>query len=162
MRMTRWQEYFLNIALINAQMSKDPNTGVGAVIVGVGNEILSTGFNGLPRYIEDSDERLNNRDVKHDLIIHAEMNAIISAARNGARIVGGRLYVMCYDKIEQKAWGTAPCVRCASHLIQAGISTVVFGVTGYKPVKDWDKAHEMSLPLFTEAGISIIAVDMKQ
>ena len=71
----RWDRYFLDLALLNAQMSKDPSTKVGAVIVGPDREVRSMGFNGFPRGIADTRERLECREVKLDLVVHAEMNA---------------------------------------------------------------------------------------
>ena len=61
--MTKWDVRFLELAKQIASWSKDPSTQVGCVVVGPDREIRSTGFNGLPRGIEDSEERLNNREM---------------------------------------------------------------------------------------------------
>ena len=58
----KWDDRFLELAKHISEWSKDPSTKVGCVIVGEDREVRSTGFNGLPRGIDDSDERLNNRD----------------------------------------------------------------------------------------------------
>jgi len=84
----KWDRHFLGLALAHARMSKDPNTKVGAIIVGPDRELISAGFNGFPRGIEDSDERLTNRDLKLKLIVHAEMNAVLAAARHGIQLKG--------------------------------------------------------------------------
>ena len=55
--MSKWDERFLELAKQIASWSKDPSTQVGCVVVGPDREIRSTGFNGLPRGIEDSEER---------------------------------------------------------------------------------------------------------
>jgi len=81
--MTKWDVRFLELAKQIASWSKDPSTQVGCVVVGPDREIRSTGFNGLPRGIEDTEERLNNREMKYPLICHAEENAIMHAARIG-------------------------------------------------------------------------------
>jgi deoxycytidylate deaminase len=96
-----------------ARWSKDPSRGVGAVIVSPSRQIVATGFNGLPRGIEDRPERLE-RPVKYDLICHAEMNAIIQCARNGVTPVGSTMYT-----------SFAPCVHCTLSIIQSGIVRVV-------------------------------------
>ena len=77
----KWDKRFLDLAKHIATWSKDPSTQVGCVVVGPDREIRSTGFNGLPRGIEDTDERLNNREIKYPMICHAEENAIMHAAR---------------------------------------------------------------------------------
>src|ERR1700743_389657 len=77
----RWDRHFLRLALANCEMSKDPRTQVGSVIVGPDREIRSMGYNGLPRGIADSRERLHDRDLKLRLVVHGEMNAILNAAR---------------------------------------------------------------------------------
>ena len=81
--MTNWDKRFLKLAKHISEWSKDPSTKVGCVVVGPDRELRSTGFNGLPRGIEDNEERLNNREIKYPLICHAEENAIMHAARIG-------------------------------------------------------------------------------
>ncbi len=120
----RWDGFFLDIALRCAAMSKDPNTRVGAVLVGKGHHILGTGFNGLPRGIQDRPERLNDRETKNRLVVHAEMNAILAAARNGISTDGCLLFLAATDDTGA-VWGGAPCTRCTVELIQAGIKNVV-------------------------------------
>src|SRR3990172_2103187 len=75
-----WDSRFLRLAEFVAQWSKDPNTKVGAVIVDGTHRIVSLGFNGFPRGVDD-DERLRNRELKLKLMVHAEMNAILFAGR---------------------------------------------------------------------------------
>ena len=68
----KWDLRFLELAHHISQWSKDPSTKVGCVVVGSDREIRSTGFNGFPRGIEDSIERLEDREEKYPLICHAE------------------------------------------------------------------------------------------
>ena len=77
----KWELRYLEMAKLVSTWSKDPSTKVGAVIVDSDNTVISVGFNGLPRRIQDTDQRLNNRDIKLKMIIHAEINAIITAKR---------------------------------------------------------------------------------
>ena len=90
-RALKWDRRFLELTDVIARWSKDPSRGVGAVIVSPSRQIVATGFNGLPRGIEDRPERLE-RPVKYDLIVHAEMNAIVQCARNGVTPVGSTIY----------------------------------------------------------------------
>jgi dCMP deaminase len=120
----RWDNHFLQSAFDEARMSKDPSTRVGAVIVGPDREKRATGFNGFPRGVVDSLDRLNNREVKLRLTVHAEMNAVLNAARTGTSVKGCTLYLVATDD-SQMIWGGAPCTRCAVELIQAGIAEIV-------------------------------------
>jgi dCMP deaminase len=120
----RWDRHFLQLCIDHARMSKDPNTRVGSVIVGPDRELRSAGFNGFPRGIEDSWCRLHDRDVKLELIVHGEMNALMAAARVGIPLKGCTLYLAATDDTGTQ-WGGPPCSRCTVHLIQAGIAEVV-------------------------------------
>ena len=62
----KWDEYFMGIALLSAERSKDPHTSVGACIVSQDNKILSVGYNGMPRNCSD-DEYPWCRDATSDL-----------------------------------------------------------------------------------------------
>lgn len=110
----RWLNYFFDIAKINAQMSKDLNTQVGAVIVDSDRNILSTGFNGFPRGAEETPIR-QSRPTKYLFTVHAEANAIAAAARNGHSLMNSALF--CTHP---------PCAQCAALIVQAGITCVYF------------------------------------
>ena len=148
----RWHTHFLNLAQQHAKMSKDPNTKVGAVIIGPDREIRSMGFNGFPRLIADTPERLADREMKLKLVVHGEMNAILAAARVGVPIKGCTLYLACTDA-SGAVWGGPPCTRCTVEAIQAGIAHIVS-----RPFKDvpsrWKDDIEMARGLLQEAGIT--------
>ena len=141
--MTDWDKRFLNLAKHISKWSKDPSTQVGCVVVGPDREIRSTGFNGLPRGIEDNDERLNDREIKYPLICHAEENAIMHAARIGISLKGCTAYV---------TW--PPCTRCARSLIQAGISTITYPENTEIPER-WMADFNLSLNMLKEANIAL-------
>lgn len=147
----RWDAHFLRLALEHARMSKDPSTKVGALIVGPDREIRATGFNGLPRGIADTPERLNDRETKLELVVHAEMNAVCNAARVGVAVKGCTMYLSATDA-SGLVWGGPPCVRCAVEVMQAGITTIVS-----RPFKDvpsrWRDSIEKARALLVEAGI---------
>lgn len=147
----KWDRHFLKMALLNAEMSKDPSTKVGAIIVGPDREVRSAGFNGFPRGILDSSARLINRELKYSLIVHAEVNAILNAARAGIATRGCTLYVAAQDSTGL-VWGGPPCTRCSVEVIQAGIMEVVAPPAVNIPERwlaDLAKARE----ILREAGV---------
>ena len=141
--MTDWDKRFLQLAKHISEWSKDPSTQVGCVVVGPDRELRSTGFNGLPRGIEDNEQRLNNREIKYPLICHAEENAIMHAARIGMSLKDCTAYV---------TW--PPCTRCARSLIQAGISTIVYPKDIEIPDR-WMEDFNLSMNMLKEANISL-------
>lgn len=150
--MNKWDRRFIELAKHISTWSKDPSTQVGAVLVGKNKEILSVGFNGFPRNIADTDERLNNRPVKYELIVHAEINAIMNAARNGINTNGSTMYVIATNLATGKSWGGAPCIRCSAELINAGIAKVVVPEPLGMP-NSWKESCEKGKSLIQEAGI---------
>lgn len=140
---TKWDMRFLDLAHHISLWSKDPSTKVGCVVVGADREIRSTGFNGFPRGIEDSLDRLEDREQKYPLICHAEENAIMHAARIGVSLKDCTAYV---------TW--PPCTRCARSLIQAGIVEVVY--TGGDTIPErWHEDFERSTNMMREAGLKV-------
>lgn len=150
---SKWDTHFLDLALHHAQLSKDPSTRVGAVIIGSERELISAGFNGFPRGIMDTSERLNNRDLKLQLVVHAEMNAALAAAKLGLRIKGCTMYIVAQDVTTHEIWGGPPCTRCTVQLIQCGLSEVVSYPLRSVPSR-WHNDLELAQSLLLEAGIS--------
>lgn len=147
----RWDRHFLGLAIEHARMSKDPSTQVGAVIVGPDREVRSTGFNGFPRGIADTPERLANRDMKLRLVVHAELNAILNAARVGIPLKGCLLYLAATDETGE-VWGGAPCTRCTVELIQAGMAEIVTYLPRARPSR-WHEDIAFARTLLDEAGV---------
>ena len=139
MNITKWDKRFLELAKLVGSWSKDPSTQVGAVIVDSENIIVSTGYNGFPKGIQDLEERLLDREQKYDIIIHAEANALLHAKRS---VEGCTLYT----------WPFEPCSRCAGLIIQSGIKRVVSIINSDKR---WEKNFTLARQLFNEAGIII-------
>ncbi len=142
-RALKWDRRFLVLSDSIAQWSKDPSRGVGAVIVSPSRQIVATGFNGLPRGIEDRPERLE-RPVKYDLICHAEMNAIIQCARNAVSPLGSTIYT-----------SFAPCVHCTLSIIQSGIIRVVTYAPGPGD-EHWESNFAKSRELLAESGVELV------
>ena len=112
-----WDEYFMGIALLSAQRSKDDNTQVGACIVNHDNKILSLGYNGMPTGCDDDKmpwEREGDAiNTKYMYVCHAELNAILNSGDTSLK--DSILYVTLF-----------PCNECAKAIIQSGIREVVY------------------------------------
>ncbi len=112
-----WDEYFMGIALLSAQRSKDNSTQVGACIVNEQHKILSLGYNGMPTGCNDDDmpwDRAGNPlDTKYLYVCHAELNAILNADIGSLR--GATVYVTLF-----------PCNECTKAIIQTGIKEIVY------------------------------------
>ena len=140
MNLSNWDKRFLELAELVSSWSKDPSTKVGAVIIDDKNIIVSVGFNGFPKGINDN-ERLHNRDSKYQIIIHAENNALMFAKRP-------------LDNCTLYTYPFMPCPRCAGMIIQSGIKRVV----SYKNTIDryrWELDFSISRELFNEAKIQL-------
>lgn len=148
----KWDRHFLGMALYHSKLSKDPSTRVGSVIVGPDREILSGGFNGFPRGIADTPERLNDRETKLKLVVHAEMNALLAAARIGMRLKGCTLYLAATDETGL-VWGGPPCTRCVVEIIQVGIGEIVTYPVKAVPSR-WHDDLATARKLIDEAGIA--------
>jgi dCMP deaminase len=129
--------------------SRDPSSKIGAVIVNDERRILATGYNGFPRGIADTEERLNDREQKYPRIVHAEMNALMNALYSGVSVKGATLYV----------WGLPVCSECTKSVIQAGIARVLITYPHLAPEKWQRQWEEMSRPMFAESGVSLTYVN---
>jgi dCMP deaminase len=147
----KWDRHFLGMALYHARLSKDPSTRVGSIIVGPDREILSAGFNGFPRGVADTHERLHDRATKLQLVVHAEMNALLAAARTGMRLKGCKLYLAATDS-SGMVWGGPPCTRCTVEIIQVGITEIVSYPIKSAPSK-WHADLVTARALIEEVGI---------
>jgi len=133
------------MAKLVSTWSKDESTKVGAVIVDSDNTVISVGFNGLPRRIQDTDQRLNNRDVKLKMIIHAEINAIITAKRP---LNGTTIYTYPFMS----------CSQCAGLIIQSGICRHI----SYKTDNErWKDSFDLALEMFDEARVIVNLLEEK-
>ena len=129
--MDKWDARWLEMAGIVSTWSKDPSTQIGAIAV-KDKRLVSTGYNGFPRNIEDLDERWNNREEKYKYVVHAEMNCIYNANYHNQSLKGSTMYIV----------GLPVCHECAKGIIQAGVVRVV---AKYKdaPLK-WSKSTEIT------------------
>jgi dCMP deaminase len=118
-----WDEYFMGIALLSAQRSKDESTQVGACIVNSDNKILSVGYNGMPTGCDDDKmpwarQAACTLDEKYAYVCHAELNAILN--NDGGTLKGAKIYSTLF-----------PCNECAKAIIQSGIREVIYFADKY-------------------------------
>jgi dCMP deaminase len=146
---------YLKLAEEASKHSPDPSTKCGAIVVSDGI-VQSQGWNDFPAgpkgRVEHTEERWNNRELKYQFVVHAELNAIIRA---GNSCFGATLY----------SWppGHGPsCDRCAAHIIAAGITRVVYRKKTEAEEEAfpsrWKEACERGLTMFAEAGVEVVAV----
>ena len=138
--LNKWDARWLEIAGVVSTWSKDPSTKIGAIAV-KDKRLVSTGYNGFPRGIQDYDDRWNNREEKYKYVVHAEMNCIYNASFNGVSLVESDFYVH----------GLPVCSDCAKGIIQVGVRTV------YMPQQDipdhWIDSWDLTRSMFDEAGV---------
>lgn len=134
----KWDRRFLELADHVAQWSKDPRTKVGAVIVDSLKRVVSIGYNGFPRGVNDDFCRYGNRSLKLKLVAHAERNALDNAP---LMVTGCTLYVPLM-----------PCNECAKSIVQKGITRVVT----YAPNRSGEGFNwDITKMIFAESGIDL-------
>ncbi len=138
----KWDLRFLHLAEHISAWSKDPSTKCGAVIVDSHNKIISLGFNGLPRGVPDLEEYLLDRELKLQMILHAEVNAILFARQD---LKGCTIYT----------WPFLSCCRCATVIIQSGLTRVVTPLLENELTKRWYKEIGIARELYKEAGVVV-------
>lgn len=136
-----WDEYFMGVARLSAQRSKDPSTQVGACIVNTDKKIVGIGYNGMPTGCQD-DQLPWSRcgaflDTKYAYVCHAEMNAILNSYK---ALKNCTIYVDLF-----------PCNECAKMIIQSGIRRVVYLSDKYGHLDPFVASRK----LLTLAGVSI-------
>ena len=140
-----WDEYFIEIADVVAKRSNCVSRKVGAVIT-VDNQIVSTGYNGAPKGLHHCVDaggclrKINKIEsgTRQEICraVHAEQNAIISAAVKGVSIKGGTLYTNTY-----------PCSICTRMIINAEIKKIVY---------DSDYSDPLAKEMLEESGIKVL------
>lgn len=146
-----WDDYFMGIAKMVALRSNCIKRKVAAVLV-KDRRIISTGYNGTPRGVQNCNEggcpRCNNlaasgKDLEECLCSHAEENAITQAAYHGVNIKEATLYSTY-----------SPCLICTKMIINSGIHEVVYNI-------DYE-LYETAAKLLHEAGVSIRQLPLSQ
>jgi len=143
-----WDEYFMGVAILSSQRSKDPSTQVGACIVDKDKKIVGTGYNGAPRGIDDKDfpwaREGDFMNTKYAYVCHAELNAILNSTKESLKDC--TMYV-----------GLSPCNECAKAIIQSGIKKVVYISDKYSEVP----AFMAGKKLLEMSGVELVKLDTK-
>ena len=140
----RLQQWAVGMAAHVALLSKDPSTKVGAVIFDEKRRVISTGYNGFARGVEDYEDRLVDRDIKLKLTLHAEKNAILFATK---ALEGCTIVV------------THPCCsQCAAMVVQAGIRHVLFPQPSFGFATRWADDLKLTYQQFLEAGVTVTEI----
>lgn len=139
----KWDRRFMELALHVASWSKDPSTQVGSVIVAADRRIMSLGYNGFPRGVADTDERLNDRETKYKYVAHAERNALDNTDQS---VRDCAMYVTLQ-----------PCPECVKSIIQRGIRKVVYK---FNPEREnLSQFMKYSMSMLEEAGVEVLQVE---
>ena len=148
--MKKWHNRFYELAKMVSTWSKDPSTQVGAVITSPFKNIVSVGYNGFNSLVLNEESLYDQitREEKRNRTIHAELNAIFNAAKNGASVKDCNMYI------------THPsCSNCALAIIQSGIKMVIVPKINLLH-KDWLISNNRAKELFMEAGITYMELDL--
>jgi dCMP deaminase len=136
----KWDRRFMDLASLYATWSKDPSRQVGAVITREKKQV-SQGYNGFPPGVKDIDERLEDRQFKLKLMVHAERNAIYNAREN---LEGSTMYTTLY-----------PCNECAKSIASSGIKTLIFkDKLVSSPGVEYNE--DITRLILAEAGVQVI------
>lgn len=142
-----WDEYFMGVALLSAQRSKDPSTQVGACIVNDDKKIVGVGYNGFPMGCDDDELPWEREgaflETKYPYVCHAELNAILNSISRDLK--GCIIYVALF-----------PCNECAKAIIQSGIKEIVYLSDKYKHTDIVIASKRM----LNQAGVTLRKLDI--
>lgn len=137
---------YLKLARYQAELfSKDPSTKVAAILLSHdAHVILSTGYNGIPRKMNDTMVERWQRPTKYTYCVHAECNAVCNAARAGMSLDNSIAVITLF-----------PCCDCAKMLIQSGVSTIIAPEPDFNMPR-WGEQFLLSSKMFKEVGMNMI------
>jgi len=146
----KWIDRYLDLAEQVSTWSLDPSTKIGAVAVNEDGQVISQGYNGFPRGIEDTQFRLNDRETKYELVVHAEKNLIYNACLNGISLKNSYVFI----------YGLPVCGECTKGLIQCGVKKIFMRVRSPDTIsrrKIWfENFKNISAKMLKETGIDYI------
>ena len=111
-----FDDVYMGTALLHAKKSKAVRAKVGAVLV-TKTGIIIPGYNGTPSGTDNACEEtaIDGGLITKPEVLHAELNTIMKAAREGVSVLGSTVYVTL-----------SPCLPCSAMLLQAGISRLIY------------------------------------
>lgn len=136
-----WDNFFMGLASHASTASKDPSTKVGCVLVDDRRRVVGVGYNGFPRGVADTDERLNDRPTKYLMVQHAEVNAVLQS------VIEPR---GCTAFVTHK-----PCATCTGVLIQAGVRKIVTRQPEAGLAERFADSFRASEVMLAEAGVEV-------
>lgn len=148
-RQQKWDLRYLRLAQEASTWSKDPSTKVGSVVVDREGDVIAVTFNGLPRGVSDSLDRLDNREVKYRMIEHAERNGMRVANKGGGDTVGSTVYI----------YPLPPCAPCAAHLLQHGVARIVSIASrpgDEELVRRWQDDFNLANDMYRERDVELM------
>lgn len=141
--MTDWDQRWMDLAKHFASWSKDRSRKVGCVIIDEDKGLVSQGWNGFARGVNDDIDERHDRPQKYEWTKHAEENAFLNAARKGISVKGCTIYIPWF-----------PCANCAGDIVQTGIKNVVC----YRPDPEdlkWVANMSRARIILQEGGVNI-------
>jgi dCMP deaminase len=144
-------KYYKLVCSMAEIFSKDPSTKVAALFLYPDSlQIISMGYNGFPRGINESGSERWERPIKYKYVEHAERNAIYNACFNGVTLKNSICIVTLF-----------PCADCARGIIQSGAKMVVSKKLDMNDEKSsrWKDDWEISMNMFNEAGVGMLFLD---
>jgi dCMP deaminase len=136
---------FYKLALFQAELfSKDRHKKVCSFFIAPESyQMLSAGYNGMPRGINENIEERWERPEKYKYIVHAETNGIFNACRNGVSLKDSICVVTMF-----------PCSNCTKALIQVGVAEIVTIEPDFEHER-WGEDFKFSYDMLKEAKIDI-------
>jgi dCMP deaminase len=141
--MDTWDKRWMDMAALVATWSKENSRKIAAVVVDSRNVLVSIGWNGFPRGIDDDVLARSDRPAKYLWTEHAERNAIYNAAANGIKLGGCRMYIPWY-----------PCSDCARAIIQSGITQLLCAEPDWED-EIWKDKFAVSKDMLGESGVNV-------
>lgn len=123
--------------------SKDRSTRVGAVVIDDDFNVRISGYNGMPRGVDDDVETRHERPAKYLYFAHAEENCVAQAARVGVSIKGCTILLT----------SLFPCTTCSRLIIQSGIKRIL--APGVTANDRWDEQGRVALEMLREAEVEV-------
>ena len=157
-----WVTQFILHAFHCSVRSHDAQTQCGAVLVAQDNTIISDGYNGFIRNIDDTilpncrptckEDYGNPYKDKYLWMIHAEHNAILNAARQGKSTLGSKAYVT-----------GEPCCNCLQYMWQAGVEEVIYTNGNKTNMTQTNPNYQRTFDLIVElTKIKITEIDINE
>ncbi len=129
---------YIKVAEAHARLSRAERKRVGACLV-TQSGVIIPGYNGTPSGTDNAcEDEVDGALVTKPEVIHAELNCILKAAKEGVSVVGSKLYVTL-----------SPCLPCSAMLKQAGVSEIVY-LEGYRDSSgiDYLRSHGVKVRKF--------------